>query len=231
MPPCTLSVRAVLFDLDGVLVDSTGAVEEHWRAFAARHELDPERLLEDLHGRRMVDIITRALPDLTAEQHAHESRWLEGLEADGARESTAILPGALELTRALHGVPWAIVTSGTMPVASARIAAVGLPEPPVLVTGDQVPAGKPDPGPYLLAARRLEVAPGDCVVVEDAPAGLAAGHGAGCTTVGVTASHAFDELDLADHVVATPAGIHPRPGTMIELELDCVRQDSATHAS
>ncbi len=157
MHPCTLSVRAVLFDLDGVLVDSTGAVEEHWRAFAARHELDPERLLEDLHGRRMVDIITRALPDLTAEQHAHESRWLEGLEADGAR--------------------------------------------------------------------------GDCVVVEDAPAGLAAGHGAGCTTVGVTTSHAFDELDLADHVVATPAGIHPRPGTMIELELDCIRQDSATHAS
>jgi mannitol-1-/sugar-/sorbitol-6-phosphatase len=201
----TIRASAVLFDLDGVLVDSTGAVEEAWRTFAERHGLDPETLLADLHGRRMVDIIARAMPGIGTRQLGEEARWMEDLEASGASVGTRPQPGALELTQAMDGRPWAIVTSGTSPVATARLEAVGLPRPPVLVTGEEVALGKTDPAPYLLAAERLGVLPEECVVVEDAPAGLTSGRAAGSTTVAVTTSHRSSELGAADHIVPSPA--------------------------
>ncbi len=204
---CTVRAAAVLFDLDGVLVDSTVAVEGHWRAFAARHDLDAEALLASLHGRRMMDTMAAVLPDLSPARLAEEGARLEQAEVDGAREGTLPQPGAHELTAALGGRPWAIVTSGTVPVALARIEAVGLPSPLALVTGEEVASGKPDPAPYLLAAQRLGVPPEDCVVIEDAPAGLAAGRAAGCATIAVTTSHPAGELAGADHVARNPADL------------------------
>jgi sugar-phosphatase len=218
---CTVTASAVLFDLDGVLVDSTAAVEGHWRDFAARHDLDATALLADLHGRRMVDIIARALPNVDSAQLADEARMVETAEATGARDGTQPQPGALDLVRALAGQPWAIVTSGTSPVALARMEAVGLPRPAVFVPGEEVPLGKPDPGPYLLAAERLGVRPRDCVVIEDAPAGLAAGRAAGSTTVAVATSHDVAALHVADHVVRTPAEIELLQGDGITLSLTC----------
>jgi mannitol-1-/sugar-/sorbitol-6-phosphatase len=220
---CTVSAEAALFDLDGVLVDSTAAVEEHWRAFAARHDLDAAALLVNLHGRRMVDTMAGAVPHLSPAELAAEAAWLEQTEVEGAREGTSPQPGAQQLTAALSGRPWAIVTSGTQPVALARIEAVGLPRPPVLVTGEEVASGKPEPAPYLLAAQRLNVAPEDCVVVEDAPSGLTAGRKAGCVTVAVTTSHAAAELADADHIVRLPTDLEIVEGDgPIMLEIDCL---------
>lgn len=220
---CTVSAEAVLFDLDGVLVDSTAAVEEHWRAFAARHGLDAAALLANLHGRRMIDTMAVAVPHLSPAELAAEAAWLEQTEVEGAREGTLPQPGAQQLTAAMSGRPWAIVTSGTVPVAVARIEAVGLPRPPVLVTGEEVAAGKPDPAPYLLAAQRLGVRPERCVVVEDAPSGLAAGRAAGCVTVAVTTSHTAAELADADHVVRVPADVRILHGDgPIVLAIECI---------
>jgi len=218
---CTITASAVLFDLDGVLVDSTAAVEWHWRAFADRHGLDGDTLLVDLHGRRMVDIMARALPGMSPQQREREASRVEAEEVAGAADGTREIPGALVLTGALEGRPWAVVTSGTTPVATARMRAVGLPAPPVLVTGEQVERGKPDPAPYLLAAERLGVPPADCVVIEDAPAGLLAGAAAGCTTIGVATSHAAVDLAGADHIVDTPADIEVLPGATTTLRVRC----------
>lgn len=220
-PRCTVTATAVLFDLDGVLVDSTAAVEGHWRDFAARHGLDATALLADLHGRRMVDIIAGALPSVGPAQLADEARIVETAEATGARDGTQPQPGALDLVQALAGRPWAIVTSGTSPVALARMEAVGLPRPAVFVPGEEVQLGKPDPAPYLLAAERLGVRPQTCVVVEDAPAGLTAGRAAGSTTVAVATSHDVAALRGADHVVRTPADIELLQGDGITLSLAC----------
>ncbi len=218
---CTITASAVLFDLDGVLVDSTAAVEWHWRAFADRHGLDGDALLVDLHGRRMVEILAGALPGMPPEQREREAARVEAEEAAGAADGTREIPGALALTGALEGRRWAVVTSGTTPVATARIRAVDLPSPPVLVTGDQVARGKPDPAPYLLAAERLGVPPAECVVIEDAPAGLSAGAAAGCTTIGVATSHAAVDLTAADHLVDTPTDIEILPGATTTLRVRC----------
>lgn len=219
---CHVDVDAVLFDLDGVLVDSTASVERLWRAFALRHGLDPDELLQDLHGRRMVDIMAAAVPHLSSVELVEQARRFDLEEARDAR-ATAALPGALELTRELEErrVPWAIVTSGTSAVSSARIAAVGLAAPPVLVTADEVAAGKPAPDPYLTAASRLGVDPTACVVVEDAPSGIRSGAAAGARTVAVTTSHPPAELARASHVVRAVAdltltlGPHQRPRVLL----------------
>ena len=190
----------MLFDLDGVLVDSTDAVEESWRWFARHHRLDAERLLDGLHGRRMVDIVAGALPDVDANARRQAAAELEAVEAATA-EGTVLLPGAARALSQLDGALWAIATSGTERIATSRLRAVGLTVPPVLITAEDVDAGKPAPDVYLLAAERLGVEPGRCVVVEDAPAGLQAARAAGCATVGLATSHATEELIDADRVV------------------------------
>ena len=195
---------AILFDLDGVLADAKPTVERLWSRFAARHRLDVRALLADLHGRRMVDTIRVALPDLAPEGLAREIRLMEDEEVE-VSSSVDAMSGAIELTLALSGVSWAVATSCTPSVAQARIRAAGLPQPPVLVTADDVERGKPAPDPYLLAARRLGVAPEACVVVEDAPAGLHAGRAAGAVTIAVTTSFPRSALPPADFVVASVA--------------------------
>ncbi|HEY8341179.1 MAG TPA: HAD-IA family hydrolase, partial [Egibacteraceae bacterium] len=192
-----LRAAAVLFDLDGVLVDSGEGVARAWRGWAPRYGLDPDEVITVAQGRRSIDTIRELAPHADAEREAAE---LEDAEV-GAAGSTRPYPGASELLQALDGVPWAVVTSCTRRLASARLTAAGLPLPPAFVTADEVSAGKPDPEGYLLGARRLGVPADACVVIEDAPAGVAAGRAAGATVVAVATTHAADELAEADLVV------------------------------
>ena len=173
--------RAVLSDLDGVLVDSGAQIEATWRAFSERHGLDAEHVLEESHGRRTVDLIRRVAPQLDADVEAAELEREDAASADGVRA----LPGARELVESVPSDRFAIVTSGTRAVAVARLRAAGIPIPDVLVTAEQVEDGKPDPAGYLRAAELLGVDPADALVLEDAPAGVEAGLAAGMTVVAV----------------------------------------------
>lgn len=199
--PVARDFAAVLFDLDGTLIDSTSAVERSWRIWAAERGLDRTAFTVS-HGVPARQVLAAFLPADEVEPAFARIEEIEVDEVDGIR----ILPGAARALAALPDGCAAIVTSGTPPLVRARLAATGLPAPGVLVTADDVPVGKPDPAPYLLAARRLGVDPRDCLVVEDAPAGLAAGRAAGCTTLGVLTTHPAAEL-AADALVASLAGV------------------------
>ena len=189
--------RAVILDLDGVLVDSGSQIEGTWRRFADRHGLDADRLLANSHGRRAVDVIRLAAPHLDAEA---EAGAIEADEIARAAELRA-LPGARELATSVPPERFAIVTSGSRAIALARLRAVGLPVPRVLVTADQVERGKPDPAGYLLAAERLGVDPTHAVVLEDAPVGVAAARAAGMTVVAVLTTNDRSALAEAHSVV------------------------------
>jgi len=173
--------RAVLSDLDGVLVDSRAQIEGTWRRFADRNGLDPEHVLAETHGRRAVDLIRVVAPHLDAEVEAARIEREEIEIADGLRP----LPGARELADSIPPERFAIVTSGSRPLALARLQAAGIPVPHVLVTAEQVEAGKPDPAGYLRAAALLGVEPAHSLVLEDAPPGVEAGLAAGMTVVAV----------------------------------------------
>jgi sugar-phosphatase len=169
-----LACRGVLFDLDGVLVDSTGSAERAWSQWATEHALPVEQVLDGLHGRRSTDTVSAWLPE--PERRAGLAR-IEALE-QGDVAGIHPIPGAAELLASLPG-NWAIVTSGTPALLAARLAAAGLPTPSVTVTGDDVSTGKPAPDGYLKAAAELGLPISECVVVEDAPAGIKAGRAAG----------------------------------------------------
>ncbi len=177
--------RAVISDLDGVLVDSGADIERSWRRFAARHELDPELVLAESHGRRSVDLIRVVAPHLDADA---EAARIEQEEIENARCLQA-LPGARELVESVPPDRFAIVTSGTRPLAVARLEAAGIAVPEVLVTAEQVERGKPDPEGYRRAAALLGVEPAHSVVLEDAPAGVEAGLAAGMTVIAVLTTH------------------------------------------
>ncbi len=185
---------AVLFDLDGTLIDSTPAVVRSWVTWAHEHDLDP-RSLEGNHGVPAAQIVASVLP--AHQVPAGLQRIVEIEVADV--EGILVLPGSLDALAALAGA-CAVVTSCTRVLAEARIAATGLPAPSVVVTADDVTTGKPDPAPYLLGARLLGVDPSRCLVVEDAPKGLLAGSLAGAATLAVTTTTPADQLG-ADAVV------------------------------
>jgi HAD superfamily hydrolase (TIGR01509 family) len=173
--------RAVLSDLDGVLVDSRAQIERTWRRFAQRHGLDAECVLAQSHGRRTADLIRLVAPHLDAEAEAEK---IQREEVESARDLRA-LPGARELVESVPADRFAIVTSGSRPLALARLRAAGLPVPEVLVTAEEVENGKPDPSGYLRAAALLGVEPIHSLVLEDAPAGIEAGRAAGMTVIAV----------------------------------------------
>ena len=198
-----MECAAVLFDLDGVLIDSTASVERAWRRFADQHGLHFEKVIAHAHGRRTVETIAAVAPHLDAQT---ETLALENDEIARATE-VAPLPGAHDILRALAGASWAIVTSGTRRLAGARIEACGFPPPPALVTGDDVAEGKPHPAGYAQAADSLGVASADCVVFEDAPAGIEAARAAGARIIAVTTTFQSTELDTADGHVATLAQV------------------------
>jgi len=199
-PRRALTAAAVLFDLDGTLVDSTALVERHWREFAGEHGLDVEVFLAGVHGRRSADIVRDHAHLLRAPAEAalraYEER--DAADLDGVRA----LPGAARTLAALPPHGWAVVTSATTAGARARLAAAGLPLPGVLVSADDVAAGKPDPAPYLEAARRLGLPPAGCLAVEDAPQGLRSAVLAGCRSLALLTTHRADELAGADELAA-----------------------------
>ncbi|WP_018351481.1 HAD-IA family hydrolase [Longispora albida] len=175
-----IECEAMLFDLDGVLVESLPLIERILRTWAAGYGLDADRAVELSHGRREADLIRLLAPEMDAEAGAAEIIAVE------EREFTGLEPvaGAPELLAALPAGRWAVVTSGTRLVAEGRLAAAGLPRPDVFLTAEDTPRGKPDPEGYLKAAAMLGYAPDQCVVVEDAPAGLAAAAAAGMASIG-----------------------------------------------
>ena len=195
----------ILFDLDGVLVDSTECVERSWRNWAASRGLDADRVMQVAHGRRTVETVALVAPHLAL---AEEVAALEGVEAH-TTEGVYEIPGARELLERLPLDAWAIVTSGIRSVATLRIRHTGLPMPRVLVPADEITRGKPDPEGYLTAAARLGRAPGECVVVEDAPAGLEAARAAGMRSIGIAGTFPASALTMADLVVPSLTDLPP----------------------
>jgi sugar-phosphatase len=187
--PC----RGVLFDLDGVLVDSTPAVARVWAGWAHEHGLDPGEVVKKAHGRPSVATIRELLPNA---DHAAENREVERREIADI-EDVVPLPGAVELLQALPLDRWAIVTSCTRALAAVRISAAGLPKPKYLVTSTDVQQGKPDPEPYLKGAQILGVPAADCLVIEDAPAGIRAGKAAGARVLALRTTASDAELQQA----------------------------------
>jgi sugar-phosphatase len=192
-------VRAVLFDLDGVLVESREATERVWADWAARNGIGVEELRTAMHGVRSVEVVRALAPALDALKEAAVIERVQAEDVDGLRA----IPGAAGALGALRADRVAVVTSGTRPLATARLAAVGIEPPAVMVCADDVERGKPDPEGYLTAAARLGADPAEALVVEDAPPGIEAGRAAGAATVGVTSTHSAVELSGADVVIGT----------------------------
>lgn len=183
-----LKVKGFLFDLDGTLVDSLPAVERAYVNWATSKGLDVEEVLGFIHGKQAITSIRHFMPDATDEAHQAELKKLEQIEAEDVTGVRA-LPGAVALLNQLNEqhIPWAIVTSGTVPVAYARHAAGKLSRPDIFITAELVKRGKPQPDPYLLGAEKLGLKPEECLVVEDALAGVLSGLAAGCQVLAVNA--------------------------------------------
>jgi sugar-phosphatase len=177
-----MKCRALLFDLDGVLVDSLGCVERVWRRWALRHGLDANVLIRAGLGRRTSEVLRAIAPHLDVEA---ETQILDRMEEEDTKGMLAI-PGARALVDGLGPDQWAIVTSGGRQLSTLKLTVTGLPTPRVFVTGEDVLHGKPDPQCYLRAAELLNVEPRDAIVIEDAPIGIAAARAAGMGVVGVS---------------------------------------------
>jgi len=199
----TFSCAAILFDLDGVLCDSTRAVDREWREWAARKGVDGDAVMAIAHGVRTIEVIRRVAPHLDAEL---EAAAIENHEAHDQR-GVVVMPGAAELLKGIPDGRWGVVTSGSRLLAQNRLRHCGLPVPAVLVTSDDVTHGKPHPQPYLKGAEELGFDPHDCLVIEDAPAGIEAAHAAGMKVIGFASTYTPEKLAEADAVVSTFARI------------------------
>jgi len=180
----TLSCAAVLFDLDGVLVDSTRSVSRQYRLWASKTNLDP-RVVEDIpHGVRSIDVVRQLAPHLDAEA---EVKRIEKMEAED--RDVLVMAGAADLLKSIPEDRWCVVTSGTRYLATSRLKYANLPIPRVMVAADDVSKGKPDPEPYLTGAKLLGMNASDCLVIEDAPAGILAAHAGGMRVIGITSTY------------------------------------------
>jgi sugar-phosphatase len=194
--PITIDCEALLFDMDGTLVDSTVIVERHWAAWAARHGIDLAEVLRVSHGRPTIETLRLVAPHLATVAEAAQLDAEEESDSDGLRA----VAGARELLASLPADRWAVVTSAGRALATRRLQAAALPVPHVLVTPDDVPVGKPNPMGYVEAARRLRASLSRSLVIEDAPVGIEAGRAAGAIVIGVTTT--FPTLRDCDFVVA-----------------------------
>ncbi len=203
-----MQCKGFLFDLDGTLVDSLPVVERSWQFWAESYGVDPQAVLDFIHGKQAITTLRHFMPGKSEGEIQAEFLRLEQIEAndlDGIRA----LPGAIALLQHLdaQSIPWAIVTSGSIPVAHARHRAAGLPTPAVFVTAEQVKRGKPQPDAYLLGAELLGLPPQDCLVVEDAQAGVQSGLAAGCHVAAVNVPPETPELLEVDFVLSTLASL------------------------
>ena len=198
------SCSAILFDLDGVLCDSTEAVDREWREWGARKGVDGDAIMAISHGVRTVEVIRRVAPHLDAET---EAAAIENHEAHDQR-GVVVMPGAIELVKSIPAGRWGVVTSGSRLLAENRLRHCGVPIPNVMVTSDDVVNGKPHPEPYLKGAALLGFAPEECLVIEDAPAGIASAKAGGMRVIGLGSTYGAEELKGADVCVPKLEEIH-----------------------
>jgi len=196
-----LSCAAILFDLDGVLVSSIGSVERQWTRWANEHGLKADQVIAVAHGRPTIDTIREFAPrishpiDIDAEMVQMEEREIRDMDC------VHPVPGAAELLARIPPDRWTVVTSGTRPLAEARLKFVGLPIPSTMVTASEITRGKPDPEPYLKGARALGVPAKECVVIEDAPSGVRAGKAAGARVIAIPTTYSREAICGADYVI------------------------------
>ncbi len=207
-----MKCKGFLFDLDGTLVDSLPVVERAWSNWAKSRDLDPAVVLDFIHGKQAITSLRHFMPGESEEAIQQQFRLLERTEAEDT-DGISALPGAVALLQRLDqlSIPWAIVTSGTVPVARARHAAGELATPEIFITAELVAKGKPNPDPYLLGAQRLGLKPEECVVVEDAPAGVLSGLAAGCKVIAVNAPDDTPKLEQVDLVLKSLAVLQVEP--------------------
>jgi sugar-phosphatase len=199
----TFNCSAILFDLDGVLVDSTPSVARQWALWARENNVDPEKAVEVAHGRRTIESVKILAPHLDA---LAETKKIESREVDD-NEGVLVMPGAAVLLKSLPPERWCVVTSGTLRLATSRLKVGNLIVPSVLVSADDVVNGKPHPEPYLKGASLLNMRPADCLVIEDAPAGIAAAHAAGMKVVALMTTYPVSALEGADAIVGALADV------------------------
>jgi sugar-phosphatase len=197
------STKAILFDMDGVLMDSTPSVERVWRAWATTHGFDPDEVAGQAHGRRSIETVRALAPELDAEK---ENVLVEQMEIDD-KEGVTALPGAAELLRQLPSDRFAIVTSATRPLAVARLGYAGIPVPLNMITAEDVVHGKPSPEPFLKGAALLGVAPSGCLVFEDTPAGIASGRAAGMQAIALQTTYPSHQLQAANAIIRNLADV------------------------
>ncbi|WP_236177602.1 MULTISPECIES: HAD family hydrolase [Pseudomonas] len=190
---------AFLFDMDGTVLNSIAAAERIWSAWAVRHGVNVETFLPTIHGVRAIDTITRLnLPGVDAEAQAAFITEAEIEDVEGIVE----IPGAAAFLKSLPADRWAMVTSAPRDLALRRMAAAGIPEPAVMITAEDVSAGKPDPAGYRLAAKRLGLEPADCLIFEDATVGIQAAEAAGAPLMVITTTHQHP-LETAHATIAS----------------------------
>jgi len=214
-----IACAAVLFDLDGVLIDSTPAVARVWSQWALSHGFDPQQVVAHAHGRPSISTIRDYLPNA---DHEAENRIVESAEIADL-DGVIPLPGALQLLASLPENRWTIVTSCTRELAQVRIKAAGLPVPKKIVTSSDIVQGKPDPEPYLKGAAILGFPGSDCVVLEDAPAGIRSGKAAGARVIAfrTTAGEAILRAAGADWIVPDAShisAVSSASGLQLELQ-------------
>lgn len=193
----TFSCAAILFDLDGVLCDSTRQVDREWREWAARKGVNGDAVMAIAHGVRTIEVIRQVAPHLDVEA---EAAAIEDHEAHD-QTGVVVMPGALDLVQSIPEGRWGVVTSGSRLLAQSRLQHCGLPVPEVLVTSDDVRNGKPHPEPYLKGAAGLGYQAAECLVIEDAPAGIQSARASGMRVLGLTTTYARDILGHADAVI------------------------------
>ena len=220
----TIRAKCLLFDMDGVLVSSIGAVERCWKQWCHLYNVPSADSFQVPHGNRAIDIVRLLKPGFDEAQVSEGLRVIEDLEiADTA--DLAVLPGAKHLLNTLPPDRWTIVTSATMRLMHGRLAAAGLPIPPRIISGDMVERGKPDPEPYRRGAALLGFAPADCIVVEDAPSGVGAGIAAGSRVLAVLGTHEPGELRHATWIAKSLDAVHVHlAGNELELRFTDMKQ-------
>lgn len=222
-----LPCEAIIFDLDGVLVDSADAIEQYWRRWAEDRGIPFDEVKAVYHGRPTVEVIQEVAPHLDAEAETERV----GAEFTADTDNVTAYEGAEALLETVPDDRWTIATSGRRRTATTRLRAVGFPVPDTLVTADDINSGKPAPDPYLLAAERLGVTPDQCVVFEDAPAGVTAARKAGTQVVGVATMSSREALAAADVVVPQLNDVEIRFAETNELcvEWEDGRQNGSAH--
>jgi len=215
-----VSTKGLLFDMDGVLVSSIGSVVRCWRIWTKMYGVAGWESFEVPHGMRAIDIIRDLRPDLDEAGVQEGLRVIEDLEIADT-EDLKVLPGARELLESLPPERWSIVTSATRRLLLGRLAAAGLPIPARIIAADDVVYGKPHPEPYMTGAKLLGFSSAECIVVEDAPAGVGAGVAAGSRVLGVLGTHAAEELTACTWIVPSLTGVVARStpeGLDVEFE-------------